>query len=52
MEANGSCSDLECVVTNDDACGLASQVWWLAEQDTVYLAFEYTGWEAASAILP
>jgi hypothetical protein len=32
----GSCSNLECVVTNDDACGLASQVWWLSEQDSVY----------------
>jgi hypothetical protein len=33
---DGSCSSLECVVTNDDSCGLASQVWWLAEEDTVY----------------
>jgi hypothetical protein len=33
---DGSCSSLEYVVTNDDSCGLASQVWWLAEEDTVY----------------
>jgi hypothetical protein len=33
-----SCSTLECVTTNDDACGgSGSQVWWLTEQDRVYL---------------
>jgi hypothetical protein len=38
LDEDGSCSSLECVITNDDACdGLASQVWWLTEQDKVYL---------------
>jgi hypothetical protein len=38
LDADGSCSDLECVATNDDAClGTSSQVWWLSEQDKVYL---------------
>jgi hypothetical protein len=37
IDADESCSNLECVVTNDEACGgSASQVWWLSEQGRVY----------------
>jgi hypothetical protein len=38
IEADGFRSNLECVVSNDDSCGgSASQVWWLSENDRVYL---------------
>jgi hypothetical protein len=34
---DGSCSALECVATNDEACGgSASQLWWPTVQDKVY----------------
>jgi hypothetical protein len=41
IKNDGSCSSLdslECVATNDEACGgSSSQVWWPTEQDVVYL---------------
>jgi hypothetical protein len=37
LQEDGSCSNLECVATNDDECnGIASKVVWFAEQDKVY----------------
>jgi hypothetical protein len=40
LRGDGSCSDLECVATKDVSCAVgvaASQVWWLTEQNRVYL---------------
>jgi hypothetical protein len=38
IKDDGSCSTLECVATNDEACGVfSSQVWWPTEQDVVNL---------------
>ncbi|KAG7369088.1 hypothetical protein IV203_031831 [Nitzschia inconspicua] len=38
LDDDGSCSNLECVTTNDDGCGSpASRATWRTEEDKVYL---------------